>query len=246
MRHGPPQRYQIEVPNVKYQNGSRSKARGIMNYVKKILSGGTLASGISGGLLSAALLLLAVAPAKAQEGPKLSGIGPAVEANLGFEYVSQEVPGQPSRVPMFGIDAGMTVGVTSRFGVRADLAYARSGEVFGSGSHSDITSYLAGPVFYPVLGRHMAPYLEVLAGAARVTGATPDVMGGYVRGFSNKFAWAGGGGIEVRAWRTSSVRIGADYLHTSYFDPNVAVRGQGNIRAVVSWTHYFGGGYSTR
>jgi hypothetical protein len=230
----------------KYQNGSSSKARGIMNYVKKILTGGTLAGMISGGVLGSALLLLAAGPAHAQEGPKLSGIGPAVEANLGFEYVDQEVPGQTTRVPMFGVDAGMTVGVTSRFGVRADLAYARSGAVFGSGSHSDITSYLACPVFYPVLSRRMAPYMEILAGGARVTGATPDVMGGYVRGFSNKFAWAGGGGIEVRAWRTSSVRIGADYLHTSYFDPNVAVRGQGNIRALVSWTHYFGGGYSTR
>jgi hypothetical protein len=208
-----------------------------MNNAKKILCGGIFA-----GLLFG----FAAESACAQEGPKISGMGPAVEGNLGFEFVSQQVPGQPSRVSMFGIDTGMTVGVTSRFGVRADFAYARSTAVFGSGSHSDIMSYLAGPVFYPVLGRRMAPYVEILGGAARVTGATPMPDGGYVRGFSNKFAWAGGGGIEVRAWRTSSVRIGADYLHTSYFDPTVAVRGQGNIRAVVSWTHYFGGGYGMR
>jgi hypothetical protein len=208
-----------------------------MNNAKKILCDGMLA-----GLLFG----FAAGSVRAQEGPKISGVGPAVEGNLGFEFVDQAVPGQTTRVPMFGIDTGMTVGVSNRFGVRADLAYARSGAVFGSGSHSDIMSYLAGPVFYPVLGHRMAPYVEILGGGARVTGATPDVMGGYVRGFSNKFAWAGGGGIEVRAWRTSSVRIGADYLHTSYFDPTVAVRGQGNIRAVVSWTHYFGGWYGRR
>ena len=208
-----------------------------MNNAKKILCGGIFA-----GLLFG----FAAGSACAQEGPKISGMGPAVEGNLGFEFVSQEVPGQPSRVSMFGIDTGMTVGVTSRFGVRADFAYVRSTAVFGSGSHSDIMSYLAGPVFYPVLGHRIAPYVEILGGAARVTGATPMPDGGYVRGFSNKFAWAGGGGIEVRAWRTSSVRIGADYLHTTYFDPTVAVRGQGNIRAVVSWTHYFGGGYGRR
>src|SRR5271154_2437360 len=150
-----------------------------MDYAKKILFGGMSERVILAGALGAVLCVLAARPAQAQEGPKLSGIGPAVEANLGFEYVSQEVPGQTTRVPMFGVDAGMTVGVTSRFGVRADLAYARSGAVFGSGSLSDITSYLAGPVFYPVLGRRMAPYVEVLAGGARVTGATPDVMGGY-------------------------------------------------------------------
>jgi hypothetical protein len=208
-----------------------------MNNAKKILCGGIFA-----GLLFG----FAAESACGQEGPKISGMGPAVEGNLGFEFVSQEVPGQPSRVSMFGIDTGMTVGVTSRFGVRADFAYARSTAVFGSGSHSDIMSYLAGPVFYPVLGHRMAPYVEILGGAARVTGATPMPDGGYVRGFSNKFAWAGGGGIEVRAWRTSSIRVGADYLHTSYFDPNVAVKGQGNIRAVVSWTHYFGGWYGRR
>lgn len=222
-----------------YQDGSRANGRGNMNNAKRILHGGILAGVIAVGVLCG----LAAGSACAQEGPKISGTGPAVEGNLGFEFVAQAVPGQTSRVSMFGIDTGMTVGVSSRFGVRADLAYARSGAVFGSGSHSDITSYLAGPVFYPVLGHRMAPYVEILGGGARVTGATPMVGGGYVRGFSNKFAWAGGGGIEVRAWRTSSIRVGADYLHTSYFDPTVAVRGQGNIRAVVSWTHYFGGWY---
>jgi hypothetical protein len=225
----------------KYQDGRRANDRGNMNNAKRILYGG-----ISAGLISAGLLCGFGATVRAQEGPKISGMGPAVEGNLGFEFVSQAVPGQSSRVSMFGVDTGMTVGVTSRLGVRADLAYARSGAVFGSGSHSDIMSYLAGPVFYPVLGHRMTPYVEILGGGARVTGATPDVMGGYVRGFSNKFAWAGGGGIEVRAWRTSSIRLGADYLHTSYFDPTVAVRGQGNIRAVVSWTHYFGGGHGIR
>ena len=213
-----------------------------MNNAKKILRGGILAGVMATGVLCG----FGTAPVHAQEGPKISGMGPTVEGNLGFEFVSQEVPGQTSRVSMLGVDTGMTVGVTSRFGVRADFAYARSTAVFGSGSHSDIMSYLAGPVFYPLLGHRIAPYLEILGGAARVTGATPMPDGGYVRGFSNKFAWAGGGGIEVRAWHTSSIRAGADYLHTSYFDPTVAVRGQGNIRAVVSWTHYFGGWYGRR
>jgi hypothetical protein len=208
-----------------------------MSYTKKIFSGVRWL-----GLLCG----LAAGFAHAQDRPLYSGMGPAVEGNLGFQFIGQEVPGQSTRISMFGIDTGMTVGISERFGVRADLAYARSGAVFGSGSHSDILSYLAGPVFYPVPGHRITPYVEILAGGARVTGATPAVNGGYVRGFSNKFAWAGGGGIELRAWRSSSLRVGADYLHTAYFDPTVAVRGQGNIRVVVGWTHYFGGGAGRR
>jgi hypothetical protein len=41
--------------------------------------------------------------------------------------------------------------------------------------------------------------------------------------------------------RKFALRVGADYLHTSYFDPTLSVAGQGNIRAVMSFTYYLGG-----
>ena len=112
-------------------------------------------------------------PRAAAQGPLVTATGPEIEAHGGFEYLGQQVPGA-SRVPMYGVDSGLTVGVSRHLGVRVDLGYARSGNVFNSGHHSDILSYMAGPVFYPVRTGRVSPYFELLLGGARVTGATPD------------------------------------------------------------------------
>jgi len=182
-----------------------------------------------------------LAPRAAGQVPVVSGTGPVIEGNFGFEYLGQQVPSS-SRVPMYGVDSGLTVGVSRRFGVRLDVGYARAGNVFSSGHHSDVLSYLAGPVFYPTSSPRMATYVELLAGGARVTGATPDGSGGHILGYANKFAWAGGAGLEMRTRASLAFRVGADYLHTAYFDPNIAVKGEGSIRGVASVMYYFGGG----
>jgi len=180
-------------------------------------------------------------PRTAAQGPLVTGRGPEVEAHGGFEYIGQQVPSQGSNVPMYGVDTGLTVGVSQHIGVRLDLAYARAWNVYSSGHPSDILSYMGGPVFFPLRGRRVSPYVELLAGGARVTGATPDGQGGYIRGYANELAWAGGGGFEIHTAREFSLRIGADYFHTSFWDPNYALAGQGNIRGVVSFTYYLGG-----
>jgi hypothetical protein len=184
--------------------------------------------------------IFVAAPRAAAQGPLVTATGPEIEAHGGFEYIGQQVPGS-SRLPMYGANSGLTVGLTRRFGLRLDLGYARANNVFDSGHHSDILSYMAGPVFFPARTARFAPYFEALFGGARVTGATPDGQGGFVRGYANQFAWAGGGGVEVRTAREFSVRIGADYMRTKYFDPNFGLAGQGNIRAVVSFAYYLGG-----
>ncbi len=194
--------------------------------------------------LAASLMILgsmffAAAGARAQ-GPIQTGIGPVIEASLGFEYIGQQVPSAGS-VPMNGADAGLTVGIRRRFAVRGDVGYARAGDVFSSGHHSDILSYLVGPVYHPTTGRHLSTYVEALVGGARVTGATPVPSGGEIRGYANEFAWAGGGGVEIHTWPSLAMRIGADYLHTQYFDPTATLVGQGNLRALVSLTYSIGG-----
>jgi opacity protein-like surface antigen len=180
------------------------------------------------------------APGVRAQGPLQTGVGPVIEANLGFEYIGQQVPSAGS-VSMNGADAGLTVSVTRRFAVRGDVGYARAGDVFSSGHHSDILSYLVGPVYYPTAGHHLSTYIEALAGGARVTGATPVPSGGQIQGFANEFAWAGGGGVEIHTWPSLAMRIGADYLHTQYFDSTATLQGQGNLRALVSFTYYIGG-----
>jgi len=184
--------------------------------------------------------LIVAAPRTVAQVPLASATGPEIEGHGGFEYLGQQVP-SASTVPMYGVDSGLTFGMSKHLGVRLDLGYARAWNVFASRYHSDILSYMAGPVIYPVRTRHLSPYAELLLGGARVTGATPDGQAGYVRGYANEFAWAGGGGVEIRTSPTFSLRVGADYMHTSYFDPAQALSGEGNIRGIVSFVYYLGG-----
>ncbi len=188
-----------------------------------------------------ALGMLGEVPRLAAQGPLITGTGPEIQAHAGFEYIGQQVPSMSSREPMYGVDSGLTVGVSRHLGVRLDLGYARTQNLGGSGHPSDVISYMGGPVIYPVRTRRASPYMELLLGGARVTGATPDGNGGYIRGYANEFAWAGGGGLELHTSSEFAVRIGADYFHSSYWGPNYVLAGQGNIRGVVSFAYYLGG-----
>jgi len=190
-------------------------------------------------LLSAPFLGAALFPVSVDaQAPLTTGTGPSIEAHAGFEYLEQ--PAASGRIPMYGLDSGATIDVARRFGVRLDLGYVRASNVLSSGHHSDILSYLGGPVYYPFTTSHMQTYVQFLAGGARVTGVVPYDQGQFLTGYANEFAWAGGGGFEIRTSRDSAVRVGGDYLHTSYFDPSAALHGQGNLRATVSFVYVLG------
>ena len=180
------------------------------------------------------------------QAPITTGAGPSIEAHAGFEYLQQSVP-TSGRIPMYGLNSGATVDVSRRFGVRLDFGYVRASNVLSSGHHSDVLSYLGGPVYYPFTTGHLQTYVQFLAGGARVTGVVPYNQGQFITGYANEFAWAGGGGFEIHVSPDAAVRVGGDYLHTSYFDPNATLHGQGNLRAIVSFVYVLGrnsrGGY---
>lgn len=173
------------------------------------------------------------------QAPLTTGTGPSIEAHAGLEYLQQPIP-TSSRIPMYGLDSGVTINVSRHFGVRLDLGYARASNVLSSGHHSDILNYLGGPVYYPFTKSRLQTYVQFLAGGARVTGVIPYQQGEFITGYANEFAWAGGGGFEIRTSQDTAVRLGGDYLHTSYFDPSAALHGQGNLRAVVSFVYFLG------
>src|SRR6516162_8961212 len=198
-------------------------------------------------LLSAPFLYAALfPPSVGAQAPLMTGTGPSIEAHAGFEYLQQPIA-TSSRIPMYGLDSGATIDVSRHFGVRLDLGYVRASDVLSSGHHSDILSYLGGPVYYPFTTSRMDTYVHFLAGGARVTGVVPSNQGQLITGYANEFAWAGGGGFQIDISSATAVRVGGDYLHTSYFDPSGALHGQGNLRAVVSFVYVLGrnsrGGY---
>jgi len=186
------------------------------------------------------VVFLGLTPASASaQVPVPAAAGRSVNVSVGYSYVDLAMT-PSNRVSLNGIDASLTGDILSRFGLAIDTGYARASNVFVSGHHSDLLSYLGGPVFYPSRSKRLTTFVRGLAGGARETGPVPINGGGFASGYANKFAWAFGAGAEWKVHSSIGIRVGGDYLHAAYFAGSPAVRGQGNIRATGSFVYYFG------
>jgi opacity protein-like surface antigen len=192
-------------------------------------------------ILKVCLLALLVVPVAYGQGPTIAGVGPVIEAGAGYSYVEATVPSQ-SKVAMNGVQAVASVDVHRRFGVKLEVGYARKFDVFGTGHSADMLTYMAGPVFYPVRKRNMNVYTHILLGAARETGVNFESDGQIVLGYVNQFAWAGGVGFQYRVTPSLSLRVGADYLRTAFFNSNITIQGQTNLRPSMTLIYTFGEG----
>jgi opacity protein-like surface antigen len=172
------------------------------------------------------------------QGPPVAAKGPTVDASIGYSYVS--MPIADSRVNLNGADANIDVDFSQFLGVRLDAGYVRATNVFDTGHVADILSYLGGPVVYPYRRKRWTAYGDLLLGAARVTGPIPaagDTL--LIRGFTNKFAWQLGGGVQFNLSRSWALRGEANYFRTSYFTPSTTIAGQNNIRIITSIVYSF-------
>jgi len=162
-----------------------------------------------------------------------------IEMGLGYSYVSQ--PGnQSKRLGLRGADASFTIGF-SRLGITADVGYARASNVLGTGRHSAVFSYLAGPVFHHTVHHRFDSYVHVLVGGAKVSG--PILTNGgsiLLGGWTTSYAWAVGGGVEYWATESMAIRTGGDYFRTAFYDSSLVVRGQSNLRTTAAVVYYFG------
>lgn len=187
------------------------------------------------------LLIILVAPVARGQGPVVAGIAPVLEAGVGYSYVDASTPSQ-GKLGMNGIQLLGNADISRRFGVAAQVGYARSFNAFSSGHSADLLTYMAGPVFYLVRKRNMNVFAHLLLGGARETGVNYEANGQIVLGYANQFAWSAGGGVQYRISRAFAVRVGADYLRTKYFNSTVVVQGQTNIQPSVSLIYTFGEG----
>jgi opacity protein-like surface antigen len=190
-------------------------------------------------ILHVSLFALLAAPAALGQRPVFAGAAAVLEAGAGYSYVDANVPSE-SRLGMNGVQLVANADVHQRFGAKLDLSYGRCFDAFGSGRSADMFTYMAGPVLYPLRKRNMNVYTHLLLGGARETGVNFESSGQMVLGFVNKFAWAGGAGVQYQVSRSLSLRVGADYLHTSFFNSNIMVQGQSNIRSSVNLIYTFG------
>lgn len=192
-------------------------------------------------ILKIALLATLFAPAVHPQNPLVAGQAPVLEAGIGYSYVNASIP-SASNLGMNGVDLLGTADFSRRFGVHLDLGYARNFDAFNSGRTADLLTYMAGPAFYPVRRRHFNVYTHVLFGGARETGVNYQSDGAILTGFVNRFAWAAGAGVQYQFSRSFALRAGADYLHTQFFNSDIAIQGQSNLKPSVSLIYTFGEG----
>jgi hypothetical protein len=174
------------------------------------------------------------------KGPIASGKTKTIEFGVGYSYVSHAESSPSQRLGLQGVDASATIGF-SRFGLKADVGYARAGNVLGTGTHSDILSYLVGPVFRPVSTRKYEIYAHALVGGARESG--PFLTSGgiiLVGGWATSYAWEAGGGVKYWISDTLAISTEADCLRAAYYDPSARLRGELNLKTTAGVVFYFG------
>ena len=184
--------------------------------------------------------LLLYATRMLAQSPHAAARAPSINASVGYSYLNLAIP-PSNRVGLKGAAAAVTVNLFPRLGARADLSFVRASNVVGSGYHSDVLSYLVGPVLYPLRHRRFGAYLEGLVGAARLTGVAYFPGGGFTKGWVNKLSWEFGGGSEYRISESLALRAGVGAQHIASFHSLGAMRGQYDYRATSSLVFSIGG-----
>lgn len=185
------------------------------------------------------LAMLGLASQVRAQGPVIAGVAPAIEGGIGYSYMNSDVPSQ-GNMPMKGLLLSASGDLNAHFGAKLEVGYSRSYDAFQTGRTADVLTYMGGPVFYPVRLSKFDIHLQVLVGGARETGVNFENDGTLVRGFVNHPAWAGGAGFQFRVSPALSLRPEVEYLRTSFFNSNVAIEGQHNLRTSLNLIYTFG------
>jgi hypothetical protein len=187
-------------------------------------------------LLVATLVLASRARA---QGPVVAGVAPVFEGGVGYTYTQSNVPSE-GNLAMKGAVASAGGDLSPRIGVKLEVGYSRSFDAFQTGRVADVLTYMGGAVLYAIRRPRFDVHVQVLAGGARETGVNFESDGTLVRGYVNHPAWAGGAGFQYRISSALSLRPEVEYLRTSYFNSNVAIQGQTNLRTSISMIYTFG------
>jgi hypothetical protein len=170
--------------------------------------------------------------------PAARGLQPEVRAGIGLAYLDFNLA-PAARQGLAELESKISMDLLPGFGAEIEVGYLRTSNVLGSGRHSDRLSYLAGPVWYPSKWR-FHPYVHGLVGLARITGPIPVAPNQFDYGMVNKLAWQLGAGVELHVHGPIRLKIGTDYLHSAFFGPLLDIRGQHDVRILVSIECVFG------
>jgi opacity protein-like surface antigen len=185
------------------------------------------------------VVMLGLASQVRAQVPAIAGVAPVLEGSVGYSYMQSNVPSQ-GNLAMKGILVSGSRDLNAHFAVKLEVGYSRSFDAFQTGRTADILTYMGGPVFYLVRRQKFSIHAQVLLGGARETGVNFESDGTLVRGYVNHFAWAGGAGFQYRISEALSLRPEVEYLRTSFFNSNLAIQGQTNLRPSINLIYTFG------
>ncbi len=185
------------------------------------------------------LVTLGLASQVRAQGPVVAGVAPVFEGGIGYTYMRSNVPSQ-GNLAMKGALVSVSGDLNARFGAKLQVGYSRSFDAFQTGRTADLLTYMVGPAFYPVRHPKFDIHAQVLVGGARETGVNFESDGTLVRGYVNHFAWAGGLGFQFRISPAVALRPEVEYLRTSFFNSNVTIQGQPNLRTSLSVVYTLG------
>jgi opacity protein-like surface antigen len=171
--------------------------------------------------------------------PPAAATGPVFEASAGYTYLALDTPSR-QRVGLSGVEADGFVDFNPRWGMMVDSSYARAGNVLGTGHSGNVLSFLIGPVFYPVDFGNTRIFVHTLAGVSLVNSAVPVKGTYYLGGTVTRFSYALGGGVEHTVAGPLAIRVGADYLRTTFANSTAAMQFQNNVRFVTGFVFRFG------
>jgi opacity protein-like surface antigen len=171
--------------------------------------------------------------------PPFAASSPVFEVSTGYTYLVLDTPSR-QKVGLSGVDVNGFVDFNPRWGMMVDSSYARAGDVLGTGHSGNVLSLLTGPVFYPVEYGNTRFFVHTLAGVSLVNSAVPVEGSYYLGGTITRFSYAIGAGVEHTLTGPVAIRIGGDYLRTTFANPAAATQFQNNIRVLTSIVYRFG------
>jgi opacity protein-like surface antigen len=188
-------------------------------------------------------LLFLMSPLLAQNhlvsGAPAAMTGPVYEASAGYTYIDMDTPSR-QRTGLSGVDANGFVDFNAHLGMIVDVSYAHVGNVLSTPHSGSVLSCLTGPVFYPLEYGNTRIFVHTLAGASVVNSAVPVTGTYYLGGTIARFSYALGGGVEHTITGPFAIRIGADYLRTTFANASAALAFQNNFRIVTAIAYRFG------
>jgi hypothetical protein len=169
-----------------------------------------------------------------QSAPAPAVAAPAYDVSVGYANLMMARPGGAGHADLNGVDVSGSVALKSRWGVTVDSSYVRTSSVFDTPHQGYVYSVHAGPAFYPFEHRNTRVFIRGLAGAAITDGGVPINETHYFHGWLGRPSYVFGGGVEHAVSEGFGVRVGGDYLRTSFYDAAGAVQPQNSLQLTVS------------